>query len=167
MNGGWISTNGRCSVTATPLREYRMGVFPERLTVQPPIAGVENFYFLGGHVAFDEAEKCLLLWDDSDVVVFQYLTDRSYSYHGPLFARISSAGLTEGGRMLNIQGWQQGQPFSATVTLGSMDCPAGLGHVSDGIFTSAPASQHPGRRRPQLKPSFMRRLRDWATRRTV
>ncbi len=167
MTDEWTSTDGRCRVTATPLREYRMGVFPELLTVQPPIAGIENFYFMGGQVLFDETAKSLLLWDDSDVVVFQYATNRSYSYHGPLFVRISNARLTEGGKKLSVEGWQRDKPFLEDVTLGSTECPAGLGHVNDGIFTSTPASEHPNRRRPQPKPSFMQRLRDWATGRTA
>lgn len=158
MTSEWSSLDKQCRVTATPLSEYRMGVWPERLTIYPPVPGVEHFYFMGGHVEFDEAAKCLLLWDDSDVVLFHYLSNEVYSYHGPLFARISRVSLIDNGKTLSVEGWQRAESFTATLVLGSKDCPAGVGCVSDGIFSSTPASEHPRRASREPRPSLLKRL---------
>lgn len=152
------SADGLCTVESEYLREYRMGVFPERLVVHPPISGVAHFYFMGGHIAFDDSAKFLLLWDDSDVVVFEYTTSSAYSYHGPLRGRISSAELNSSKDQLVVHGWIGGESFNASVQIGSPECPPGLGHVHDGVFMSTPASEHPDRRVPSRAPSLFNKL---------
>lgn len=152
------SADGLCTVKSEYLREYRMGVFPERLTVHPPISGVAEFYFMGGHVAFDDAANFLLLWDDSDVVVFQYTTSSVCSYHGPLRGRISRAELNSTKDQLVVHGWIEGESFNASMQFGSPECPRGLGYVHDGVFMSTPASEHPNRRVPPSAPRLFNRL---------
>lgn len=152
------SADGRCTVKSEYLREYRMGAFPERLTVHPPISGIEHFYFMGGHVAFDDSAKFLLLWDDSDVIVFDYATSSVYSYHGPLRGRISGAELDGSRNQLVVHGWIEGQSFGAAVQIGAPQCPPGLGHVHDGVFMSTPASEHPNRHVAPTPSSALNRL---------
>lgn len=121
-------------------------MFPEKLSVDPPVPGIGHLYFMGGKIRFEEQHRSLLVWDDSDVLVYRYGEGGTYSYHGPLFARISSAQLDATGAILEVTGWDKDQAFEKRVALGSLACPAGLGHLSDGVFVSTPASEHPNRR---------------------
>jgi hypothetical protein len=152
------SADGLCQVEGTYLREYRMGAFPERITVTPPPGGLQHFYYMGGHAEFDERNEMLIIWDDSDVVLFKYTDGAVYSYHGPLFGQIETAKLDESGSNLLVQGWIQGTPFSNTLNLESKECPRGLGRLSDGVFSSTPASENPNRFIKQPMPGRVRRL---------